>query len=207
MGLRAFIHKRFFAPTGPSSQKISSSENPSGLQDQLEPIQTVDERSILRDHVVSHHRLVVGFDEELHLRIQRLHEPEAQAPIDDKLGLELNELCNRCALILAMSGYTSGGRTRAKAPHQLASAKAKLGLDEMQEETDRRLTRIQELHSVLSDIYLWEDSAIADYKLSSQGMTKLILTNLYGEQAMWELYPQCKKSPEEILRDIKRFHC
>lgn len=207
MGLKAFFYNRLFAPSTPGSQEITASENPSGPQDQLDPIQTVDERSVLRDQIVSHHRLVVGFDEELRLRIQRLHEPEAQAPIDDDLGLELNELCNRCALILAMSGYTGGGRTRVKAPHHLASAKAKLGLDEMQKETDRRLTRIQELHSVLSDIYLWEDSAIADYKLSSQGMTKLILTNLYGEQAMWELYPQCKKSPEEILKDLKHFHC
>lgn len=205
MSLRDLVRKHLGAVMS-QTQRPTGNPKPSAPENHqlLLEVSQADEMGYLREQITQHLSLVKTFDAELRQNIARLHEPPPDSPIERSQVDLIKSLKSRCGIMLSMAGYEDGHRHPAKTHYQLQDAIKAMELESAKGEADNLLKGIKELYDVLASTPL---ENVTTNPVRADGyrkcLAKLILTNLYGKDALLDLYPENRRTFEQIKQDFK----
>lgn len=215
MGLRDFLRERLsHLLTAPRLQPSVAALPTSSLINHpyhaISKITAADEQAFLQQQVMSQLHFLRVFDAEIRNAILRLHEPTLGISAPEQVH-QLMELKGRMTTVLSMTSIHIFGQAKHKTPAPVVQAKVALKLGAISGELEQILGRIDDLHKVLSEIPL--DSIIHNQGNENRkaqlnekfcaGLVKLVLFNIYGKKALVDLYPEKRKTIDEIRRDFK----
>lgn len=209
MGLRDFLRKRIsHLVSSPRPGHISLPVQQS--YDKILRVSAADEQAFLQQQVMSQLHFLRAFDAEMRSAILCLHEPAQGIPATEQVN-QLFEMKGRMTTVLSMTSIHIFGQAKNKTPAPVAQAKVALKLGAISGELEQILGRIDDLHKVLSDIPLdslsqnhGNDNRKAQLNTKfCEGVVKLVLFNIYGKKALMDVYPENRKTIDEIRRDFK----
>jgi len=220
MSLRDFLKSSI-------SQWLPASRPAQNTYHELLKIDAADEHAYLKRQVTEQLAFLRAFDAEMRESIGRLHEPEDGKLIPAQIN-QLMTLRARMTTVLAMSSVQLLGAARHKTPHPVVIAKLALDLGAASGEMEQILSRIKDLNEVLREMPLdviqnklgspgteagviWLGDVVDVpgygkgqlYEKFREGLIKLVLFNAYGKRNLADVYPEPRKTLDEMRRDFK----
>ncbi|AXH59594.1 hypothetical protein [Pseudomonas amygdali] len=190
-------------------------------------VSAADEQAYLKQQVLSQLSFMRAFDAEIRQSILRLHEPQDGMLMPAQID-QLIKMKGRLTTVLAMTSVQIFGQAKDKTTAPVVEAKLALELGAVSGEMEQILGRIGDLHKVLSEMpleairlrlankgpqagVLWLGDHLKVqgygkgmlYERYLEGVTKLVMFNIYGKSALLDLYPEKRKTIEEIRHDFK----
>lgn len=233
MGLRDFLRERFSHLLSTPRLEQSLAASPDSFPaprpyDELLNVSAANEQAYLKQQVLSQLRFMRAFDAEIRQSILRLHEPQDGMLMPAQID-QLIKMKGRLATVLAMTSVQIFSQAKSKTPTPVVEAKIALELGAVSGEMEQILGRITDLHKVLSEMplevirtrlsskgtqsgVLWVGDYVQVpghgkgklYERFLDGLTKLVMFNVYGKGALLDLYPEKRKTIEEIRHDFKQ---
>jgi len=221
MSLRDFLKTSF-------SQLLSAPRPSIQSHEDLLKIDAADEREYLKQQVTDQLTFLRAFDAEMRQTIDRLHEPEEGKLIPSQVN-QLIKVRGRMKTVLAMTSVQIFSQAKNQTPQPVVQAKLALELGAASGEMEQILKRIGDLHAVLADMpldtvsrkignpnnggsgVLWLGDHVNVqghgkgqlYDQYREGLTKLVMLNAYGKAHLLDLYPEPRKTLDQIRHDFK----